>query len=48
MEGSGAVDVKAGSQLNLTGVSAKLEGSGTTEVKGGASCSIQAAMVRIN
>jgi phage protein D/phage baseplate assembly protein gpV len=46
--GSGAVDVKAGSQLNLTGVSAKLEGSGTTEVKGGASCSIQAAMVRIN
>jgi phage protein D/phage baseplate assembly protein gpV len=46
--GSGAVDVKAGSQLSLTGVSAKLEGSGTTEVKGGASCSIQAAMVRIN
>jgi phage protein D/phage baseplate assembly protein gpV len=46
--GGGAVDVKAGSQLSLTGVSAKLEGSGTTEVKGGMSCSIQAAMVRIN
>ena len=46
--GGGAVDVKAGSQLSLTGVTAKLEGSGTTEVKGGAMCSIQAAMVKIN
>jgi phage protein D/phage baseplate assembly protein gpV len=46
--GSGAVDVKAGGQLSLTGASAKLEGSATTEVKGGTSCSIQAAMVKIN
>jgi phage protein D/phage baseplate assembly protein gpV len=48
VEGGSSVDVKAGSQLNLTGATAKLEGSGTTDVKGGASCSIQAAMVRIN
>jgi phage protein D/phage baseplate assembly protein gpV len=46
--GSGAVDVKAGGQLSLTGATAKLEGSATTEVKGGTSCSIQAAMVKIN
>ena len=48
VEGGSSVDVKAGSQLNLTGATTKLEGSGTTDVKGGASCSIQAAMVRIN
>ncbi|WP_375425720.1 VgrG-related protein [uncultured Friedmanniella sp.] len=46
--GGGAVDVKSGSQLTLTGVSAKLEGSGTTEVKGGALCSVSAALVKIN
>lgn len=46
--GDGAVDVKSGSQLTLTGVSAKLEGSGTTEVKGGALCSVSAALVKIN
>ena len=46
--GGGAVDVKAGSTLSLTGASAKLEGSGTTEVKGGALCTIQAGLVKIN
>ena len=48
VEGGSSVDVKAGSQLNLTGATTKLEGSGSTDVKGGASCSIQAAMVKIN
>jgi phage protein D/phage baseplate assembly protein gpV len=46
--GGGAVQVTAGTQLSLTGVSAKLEGSAETEVKGGATCSISAALVRIN
>ena len=46
--GGGAVSVKSGSQLSLSGVTAKLEGSGTTEVKGGAMCSVSAAMVKIN
>jgi phage protein D len=46
--GGGAVTVTAGSELNLTGVSAKLEGSAQTEVKGGATCSISAGLVRIN
>jgi uncharacterized protein (DUF2345 family) len=42
------IAIKATGELSLTGATAKLEGSSTTEVKGGASCSIQAAMVRIN
>ena len=46
--GGGAVSVKSGSQLSLTGATAKLEGSANTEVKGGAMCSISAGMVRIN
>ena len=46
--GGGAVSVKAGSQLELSGATAKLDGKGQTEVKGGAMCSIQAAMVKIN
>ncbi len=46
--GSGAVKVTAGSELSLTGLSAKLEGSTQTEVKGGATCSISAGLVRIN
>ena len=46
--GGGAVSVKSGAQLSLTGTTAKLEGSGTTEVKGGATCSVSAAMVKIN
>jgi phage protein D len=46
--GGGAVKVTAGSDLSLTGLSAKLEGSTQAEVKGGASCSISAGLVRIN
>jgi phage protein D len=46
--GGGPVKVTAGSDLSLTGVAAKLEGTAQTEVKGGASCSISAALVRIN
>lgn len=46
--GGGAVSVKSGSQLTLTGVTAKLEGSATAEVKGGAMCSVSAALVKIN
>jgi phage protein D len=46
--GSGAVTVTAGSDLSLTGLTAKIEGSTQTEVKGGATCSISAGLVRIN
>jgi phage protein D/phage baseplate assembly protein gpV len=46
--GGGAVNVTAGTELSLTGVSAKLEGSAQAEVKGGATCSISAGLVRIN
>ena len=47
VEGRSSVDVKAGRPPG-PGAPTKLEGSGSTDVKGGASCSIQAAMVRIN
>ena len=46
--GAGAVKVTAGSELSLTGMSAKLEGSTQAEVTGGATCSISAGLVRIN
>lgn len=46
--GGGAVNLTAGTELSLTGTTAKLEGSAQTEVKGGASCAISAALVRIN
>jgi phage protein D/phage baseplate assembly protein gpV len=46
--GGGAVKVTAGTDLSLTGTSAKLEGSAQAEVKGGATCSISAGLVRIN
>jgi phage protein D/phage baseplate assembly protein gpV len=46
--GGGAVKVTAGSDLSLTGLTAKLEGSTQAEVKGGATCSISAGLVRIN
>lgn len=46
--GTGAVKVTAGSDLSLTGVTAKLEGSAQADVKGGATCSISAGVVRIN
>lgn len=46
--GGGAVDVKAGSALSLTGATASFEGSGTTEVKGGSLCNIQAGLIKLN
>jgi phage protein D/phage baseplate assembly protein gpV len=46
--GGGAVKVTAGSDLSLSGLTAKLEGSAQAEVKGGATCSISAGLVRIN
>jgi phage protein D/phage baseplate assembly protein gpV len=46
--GGGAVKVTAGSDLSLTGLSAKLEGTAQAEVKGGATCAISAGLVRIN
>lgn len=45
---AGNVSVKAGAQLNLSGVNATLEGQAMTEVKGGATCTVKAALVRIN
>ncbi len=44
----GNVNVKAGVELSLTGVTAKMEGSAKAEVKGGALCSVSAALVKIN
>jgi hypothetical protein len=46
--GAGAVKVTAGSDLSLSGLTAKLEGSTEAEVKGGATCSISAGLVKIN
>ena len=46
--GGGAVSVTAGTQLSLSGTTASLQGSASTEVKGGATCSVSAALVRIN
>ena len=46
--GGGDVTVKSGAALALNGTTAKLEGSAATEVKGGATCSISAALVKIN
>ena len=46
--GGGAVSVSSNAALSLTGSTAKLEGKASTEVKGGATCSVSAAMVKIN
>jgi phage protein D len=46
--GGGAVKVSAGSELTLSGVTAKLAGSGQTEVSGGATTTITGGLVRIN
>ncbi|MGZ4479596.1 MAG: VgrG-related protein [Nocardioidaceae bacterium] len=46
--GGGAVKVTAGSELNLSGATAKLAGSGQTEVSGGATTTITGGLVRIN
>jgi phage protein D/phage baseplate assembly protein gpV len=46
--GGGAVSVKAGTELSLSGVTAKLNGSGQAEVTGGATTTISGGLVRIN
>ena len=46
--GGGAVEVKTGATLRLSGANATLEGTATTEVKGGSLCNIQAGLVKIN
>jgi phage protein D len=46
--GGGAVKVTAGSELSLSGVTAKLSGSGQTEVSGGVTTTITGGLVRIN
>jgi len=46
--GGGAVKVTAGSEVSLSGVSAKLNGSGQAEVTGGATTTIRGGLVRIN
>ena len=43
-----AVNVTAGSDLSLSGLTAKLAGSTQAEITGGATCSISAGLVRIN
>jgi phage baseplate assembly protein gpV len=49
LQATNGVTVDAGGgAVSLTGVTAKLEGSASTEVKGGATCSVSAAMVKIN
>ena len=46
--GGGAVKVTAGTELSLSGITAKLAGSGQTEVSGGATTTISGGLVRIN
>ena len=46
--GSGSVDVNAGGQLSLKGVTTTLEGSAQTQVKAGSMLQIQGALVKIN
>jgi phage protein D len=46
--GAGAVSVTAGTQLSLSGATAKLSGSGQAELSGGAMTTISGGMVKIN
>jgi uncharacterized protein involved in type VI secretion and phage assembly len=46
--GGGEVKVSSSTAVNVQGATVSLNGSASTEVKGGATCSIQAAIVRIN
>jgi len=46
--GSGSVSMKAGTEISMTGVTAKLNGSGQAEVSGGATTTITGGLVRIN
>ena len=40
--------VSSSTGVSIQGTAVKVNGSASTEVKGGATCSIQAAIVRIN
>jgi hypothetical protein len=42
------VKVSSNTGVNIQGTTVKVNGTASTEVKGGATCSIQAAIVRIN
>ncbi len=46
--GGGEVKVSSKTGVDIQGTTVKVNGSASTEVKGGATCSIQAAIVRIN
>lgn len=46
--GGGAVSLKAGSEISVSGVTAKLAGSAQAEVSGGATTTITGGLVRIN
>ena len=46
--GAGDVELSSSTGVKVTGTTVSLNGSASTEVKGGATCSISAAMVRIN
>jgi phage protein D len=46
--GGGAVKVTAGTELNLSGVTAKMSGSGQAELSGGGTTTITGGLVRIN
>ncbi|MGH3839485.1 MAG: VgrG-related protein, partial [Pseudonocardiaceae bacterium] len=46
--GGGEVKVSSNTGVNIQGTTVKVNGTASTEVKGGATCSIQAAIVRIN
>ncbi len=46
--GAGEVKVNSSTAVSVQGATVSLNGSASTEVKGGATCSIQAAIVRIN
>jgi phage protein D/phage baseplate assembly protein gpV len=46
--GAGEVKVSSNTAVSVQGTTVSVNGSASTEVKGGATCSIQAAMVRIN
>ncbi|MFJ5548494.1 VgrG-related protein [Streptomyces sp. NPDC093225] len=46
--GSGALNLKTSGQVDVKGATVGVNGQASTEIKGGASCSISAALVRIN
>ncbi|WP_418959683.1 VgrG-related protein [Streptomyces tritici] len=46
--GAGALKFQTNGQVNVKGTTVGVDGQASTEIKGGASCSISAALVRIN